>query len=131
MKHKTPLLLSALLLAATLSSCVVAPVPGGPVAGHHARSPYSPGGRVVTPREVGPGPRSPYGPYSPGGRVVTPRERYSHSPGGPRGPYSPGGVVVLPRGARPVVYRGVRYHTHGNTWYRPSGRGYVIVSRPY
>jgi len=102
MKHKTSLFLAGFLLASTLSSCVVAPVPGGPVA---ARRPHSP--------------------YSPGGRYVTPRERYARSP------YSPGGVVVLPREARPVAYRGVNYHTHGGLWYRPSGRGHVIVARPY
>lgn len=117
MKHKTPLLLASLLLVSTLSSCVVAPVPAGPVA---ARSPYSPGGRYVTPGE-----RYARSPYSPGGRYVTPRERYARSP------YSPGGVVVLPREARPVAYRGVNYHTHGGVWYRPSGRGYVVVARPY
>ncbi len=120
MKHKIPLLLAGLLLASTLSSCVVAPVPGGPVAARGPHSPYSPGGRYVTPGE-----RYTRSPRSPGGRYVTPRERYAQSP------YSPGGVVVLPREARPVVYHGVRYHTHGNTWYRPSGRGYVVVARPY
>lgn len=124
MKHKRPLLLAGLLLASTLSSCVVAPVPAGPAVA--ARSPYSPGGRYVTPGE-----RYARSPYSPGGRYVTPRERYATSPYSPYSPYRPGGVVVLPRTARPIVYHGVRYHTHGNTWYRPSGRGYVVVARPY
>lgn len=130
MKNKTPLLLASLMLASTLSSCVVAPLPPGGhghnhghVAAPYPHSPYRPGGRVVTPVET-----APRSPYSPGGRVVLPRERYTHIPSNPR---SPGGTVVLPRGARPVVHRGVRYHTHGNTWYRPSGRGYVIVARPY
>lgn len=55
-------LLLALLALATLSSCYVTPRP--------ARSPYSPGGRVITPME-----RRDRSPLSPGGVIVTPRER--------------------------------------------------------
>lgn len=117
MKHPAPILLAGLVLASTLSSCVVAP---GPVAARHPHSLNSPGGRFVTPGE-----RYVHSPRSPGGRYVTPRERYAMSP------RSPGGSVVLPREARPVVHGGVTYHTHNGLWYRPSGRGYVIVARPY
>ena len=53
--------LPLLLLAMCLSACRAAPW----------RSPYSPGGRAVTPIE-----RHDRSPLSPGGRVVTPRERY-------------------------------------------------------
>jgi len=38
--------------------------------------------------------------------------------------------VVLPREARRVSYRGSVYYTHRDVWYRSSGRGYVVVSRP-
>ncbi len=104
MKTK-PCLLSGLLLATALSSCVVAPVPVP------SRPPLA---------------RHPHSPYSPGGRLVTPGERLIHGR-----PHLPGGVVVLPAGARRYPYRGVTYHTHGGLWYRPSGPGYVIVPRPY
>ncbi|HRH95266.1 MAG TPA: hypothetical protein PLB55_04995 [Prosthecobacter sp.] len=56
------LLLSGLFLV-TLSSCWVTPRP--------VRSPYSPGGRAITPME-----RHDRSVLSPGGRVITPRERY-------------------------------------------------------
>lgn len=56
-------LLLASLALATLSSCYVTPRAG-------AHSPYSPGGRVITPME-----RRDRSPLSPGGVIVTPRER--------------------------------------------------------
>lgn len=109
MKTKS-FLLSGLLLATALSSCVVAPVPV-PAPGHlHPHPPLA---------------RNPHSPYSPGGRMMTPGERIVH------GPHHHGGVVVLPPGARRHPYRGVTYHTHGGLWYRPSGSGYVVVPRPY
>lgn len=55
-------ILLALLSVSVLSSCYVTPRP--------ARSPYSPGGRVITPME-----RRDRSPLSPGGAYVTPRER--------------------------------------------------------
>lgn len=60
---KSRFLLVTLALA-TLSSCYVTPRP--------VRSPYSPGGRVITPME-----RRDRSPLSPGGVIVTPRERRS------------------------------------------------------
>jgi|GEM_PF-2765319 len=57
-------ILLATLLVSTLTSCYVTPRP--------ARSPYSPGGRYITPLE-----RNNHSPLSPGGRYVTPRERHS------------------------------------------------------
>lgn len=97
---KTTALLPAFgVLLLTLTSCYVTPV--APVA-RHPRSPYSPGGRHITPRELA-----------------------------PRSPYSPGGVVVLPREARRVPYHGVHYYTHRGVWYRPQGRGYIVCPRPY
>jgi len=57
-------ILLATLFISTLTSCYVTPRP--------ARSPYSPGGRYITPLE-----RNNHSPLSPGGRYVTPRERYS------------------------------------------------------
>lgn len=61
---KINLLLLAALVVTTLTSCYVTPRP--------ARSPYSPGGRYITPME-----RNNHSPLSPGGRFVTPRERRS------------------------------------------------------
>ncbi len=49
----------------------------------------------------------------------------------PRSPRSPGGSVVLPGEARRVVHGGSTYYTHRNVWYRPSGSGYIVVTRPY
>ncbi|MFO1482575.1 MAG: hypothetical protein U1F71_04340 [Verrucomicrobiaceae bacterium] len=69
MKHQ-PILLS-LLCVLTLSSCYVTPRPYGYRGGAH--SPYSPGGRVITPME-----RNDRSPLSPGGRHITPAERRSH-----------------------------------------------------
>jgi hypothetical protein len=40
-------------------------------------------------------------------------------------------VVTLPRGSRRVMHSGTTYYTHGSTWYRSSGSGYVRVTRPY
>lgn len=110
--------LALLLLAASLTSCYVPPV--GPAAARRPHSPYSPGGRYVTPSE-----RYVHSPRSPGGRAVTPGEVRASSP------YSPGGTVVLPGEARRITHRGQVYYTHRNVWYRPAGRGYVIVQRPY
>jgi len=91
------ILLSALFIT-LLSSCYVTPAPYG---------------------------RSPYSPYSTGGRLVTPREMH------PRSPYSPGGSIVLPREARRVNHRGGVYYTHRGVWYCPFGRGYTVCPRPY
>ena len=85
-------MLSGFLLV-SLTSCLVSP---------RARSPYSPGGRRITPAEVA-----------------------------PRSPFSPGGRVILPREARRVMYRGNVYYTHRGQWYRPSGHGHVACPRPY
>jgi len=54
-------LLLILLVSLPLTSCWVTP----------RRSPYSPGGRAITPME-----RHDRSPLSPGGRYITPRERY-------------------------------------------------------
>ncbi len=56
---KMPLLI--LLVSLPLTSCWVTP----------RRSPYSPGGRAITPME-----RHDRSVLSPGGRAITPRERY-------------------------------------------------------
>lgn len=61
---KVQLLLTALLVT-MLTSCYVTPRP--------VRSPYSPGGRYITPME-----RNDHSPLSPGGRYITPAERRSH-----------------------------------------------------
>ena len=155
-----PILYAALLAPAMLlTSCYVTPVAGGPYAPLppgppvvHPRSPLSPGGVVVLPREAR---RISYRGnvyythrdtwYRPSGSgyVVVSRpsgyrdsyhdhDRHDHlSPRDPRSPYSPGGRVVLPSEARRVMYRGNVYYTHRDTWYRPSGSSYVIVTRPY
>lgn len=54
-------LLLILLVSLSLTSCWVTP----------RRSPYSPGGRAITPME-----RHDRSVLSPGGRAITPRERY-------------------------------------------------------
>lgn len=102
MKTVSRFLLIAVIAASPLAlvSCYVTPVDGVGVT--RARSPLSPGGAVVLPRETR-----------------------------PRSPYSPGGVAVLPREARRVVYRGVPYWTHGNTCYANRGGRYVVVPRPW
>ncbi|HJU50390.1 MAG TPA: DUF6515 family protein [Pseudogulbenkiania sp.] len=39
-------------------------------------------------------------------------------------------VGSLPGGGHAVVHGGVRYHYYDGSWYRPRGRGYVVVSPP-
>ncbi|BAK77877.1 hypothetical protein NH8B_3096 [Pseudogulbenkiania sp. NH8B] len=39
-------------------------------------------------------------------------------------------VGSLPGGGHAVVHGGVRYHYYDGFWYRPRGRGYVVVSPP-
>lgn len=93
----------------------------------------------VEPVVVRDGPPSRYrAPYvAPGHAHPYHADRYAaehrdwRDPRNPRSPYSPGGSVVLPGEARRVSYHGQTYYRHHNTWYRPSGRGYVIVAAPY
>jgi hypothetical protein len=40
-------------------------------------------------------------------------------------------IRTLPSGARMVTYSGNRYYESRGTYYRPSGNGYVIVTRPF
>jgi hypothetical protein len=45
--------------------------------------------------------------------------------------YRPGYVVTtLPSGYRAEVIGGTRYYYHNNVYYRPQGRGYVVVDSP-
>ena len=45
--------------------------------------------------------------------------------------YRPGYVVTtLPPGHRVEVISGTRYYYHNNVYYRPQGRGYVVVDSP-
>lgn len=46
--------------------------------------------------------------------------------------YQPGySVAVLPSGYRTEVIAGTSYYHHGGVYYRPSGRGYVVVNSPH
>lgn len=46
--------------------------------------------------------------------------------------YQPGYTVdVLPAGYRTVRYNRSVYYVDRDTYYRPSGRRYVVVARPY
>ena len=58
----------------------------------------------------------------------------TYSPGGPSAGapgYRPGYVVTtLPQGYRAEVISGTRYYYHDNVYYRPQGRGYVVVQSP-
>jgi len=105
-----------LLAALSLTSCVV-PIDSG----YSGNSGYNRYDSYDGPQRRNPA-RSP---YSPGGTAVLPRER------NPRSPYSPGGSVILPREARRTVYRGNDFYVHRDVWYRRGGNGYVIVRRPY
>lgn len=47
------------------------------------------------------------------------------------GYYEPGYVInTLPSGYRTEVISGTRYYYHDNVYYRPQGRGYVVVRSP-
>ena len=47
------------------------------------------------------------------------------------GHYRPGyTVTALPAGYRTAVYGGTRYYYHNDVYYRPQGRGYVVVESP-
>ena len=48
----------------------------------------------------------------------------------PRGRPSPGVVNNLPKGHGKVKYKGRPYYFHGGRYYRPHGRGYVVVPPP-
>ncbi|HUF64330.1 MAG TPA: DUF6515 family protein, partial [Verrucomicrobiales bacterium] len=39
-------------------------------------------------------------------------------------------IRTLPSGARVMTHRGTRYYRAGDTYYLPSGDGYVLVERP-
>jgi hypothetical protein len=46
--------------------------------------------------------------------------------------YRPGySVTSLPRGYRTEVISGTSYYQHGGVYYRPKGRGYVVVDAPH
>lgn len=106
----------AVAAAAILPSCVEP----GPHPRHH-RAGYS----------------APHSGHATVHRAPDPRSRYTtdrrdwRDPRNPRSPYSPGGSVVLPSEARRIDYRGRTYYRHRNTWYQPSGSGYIIVAAPY
>ena len=40
-------------------------------------------------------------------------------------------IRTLPSGSRVITHRGTRYYQAGNTYYQPSGNGYVIVRSPF
>jgi hypothetical protein len=51
--------------------------------------------------------------------------------GGYGGGYAPGYVVnTLPGGYEPLYYGGEHYYVSNGVFYRPRGRGYVVVERP-
>jgi hypothetical protein len=52
---------------------------------------------------------------------------YHHDHRYPRVGYS---VHVLPTGAIVVTYRGGPFYYHAGVWYRPSGRGFVVITPP-
>jgi hypothetical protein len=57
----------------------------------------------------------------------------SYNPPPPHGQvsYEPGYVInTLPSGYRTEVISGTRYYSHDNVYYRPQGRGYVVVRSP-
>lgn len=46
--------------------------------------------------------------------------------------YRPGYVVTsLPYGYRTELISGTRYYYHNDVYYRPSGRGYIVVESPH
>ncbi len=46
--------------------------------------------------------------------------------------YRPGySVTTLPSGYRTEVISGTSYYHHGDVYYRPQGRGYVVVESPH
>ncbi|MBB5040434.1 hypothetical protein [Prosthecobacter dejongeii] len=139
---KTSLLGLALAPALLLTSCYVTPAGGpydapGPRPGPGFRGHHRPGSSYGRDRDHhdhdhrdndrdGRYDRDRDGRYDRDGRG---RPGYGYQD--PRSPRSPGGTVVLPGEARRVIHGGSTYYTHRNVWYRPSGSGYIIVTRPY
>jgi hypothetical protein len=58
------------------------------------------------------------------------QQERGHQPGHPQGRPAPGFVNQLPPGHGRIQFKGHPYYYHGGRYYRPHGRGYVVVTPP-